>query len=326
MNDLHDKLFKLLEKTSVHVKMDRTARIDYWAPNDFTEPEKKPFCYSMRIDNYTSYEKYYEELENLFKEVKEQIGGKIENSIFYKENWIFLKRLKAEIFPLYENFDLNELPNIVNSFQSQMKFVQDISYFDSLEKLLFEPGIEVIFKNGNYFEVDIEKIFKRINKHVIKKISLIKRLIPLVDNYLEIINSKSKSLKNKSFQFIESKYLGNSRLQALQDDLFDFGFIDKRIDIRLFKNCFSGKVVDEKINWTEDKIYLIYFVNQLVARKFIKPKEKWIALANSFLFRSETIIPSTFYYFSETTNTKVKLNIDKCLNHISPSKKDLPAI
>jgi hypothetical protein len=308
MPDSKDRLLKFLERTTVLVTIDRRLRV---LNSDLTDDEKVianvedlPYSSLVEFDNHISFEESFKSLDNPFEEFKEYIDDKIDDKVYHKELFIFLRKIRATLIPIYQDFDIQSLkgPLFYLNLPIASKFV-------------LKPNIEIVLKNGFIYEICSEDLSGPVSAYIEKKLNLFNRLIPLVDYYLDIIKSQPKSQKSRSLKFRDIKLETSPRLKNFHKSLLEHNLIEK-IDHRFFANCFSGKDVETKINWIESEASLIYLMKQLVFKEFIKEEGKWLALSNSFLRKSKTILPDKIMHTTAPCAQKIRAKVDECIDQL----------
>jgi hypothetical protein len=243
---------------------------------------------------------------------------------FIKQNDVsYLSSIsQSECFDLL-NQEVVKLNQIYKHFYTKIFIDEDNS--DESYELLWHYNLDLKIANDD----EIEKLYKekgdrffneQISSYLFRKKDVIEQVINLLNikiqwsnRELAIKTSRPKVNKDQSLKFVDNKLLDSLRLDAFRKSLVDSGLIDK-MDARLFAKCFSGKKVDEKINWKNSEVSIIYFLKQLVKKGFIEDKSKWVALSNSFLRKSKPIDSELIKHTStKCKNKEIILNIDACI-------------
>lgn len=319
MDNLFNELLQLLEKTTVIVEFDKTRytfmNVDQTDvdPKPKTKTKTKPieedkyYLYTIRVDGYASFEKYCERIDVLIQNFNEEIESRIDNKLYYKEVKVRLNKLKSIIVPYYSKLDIN--------FFSDQTHITKIG---PKRSFYFEPNISIKYINGNALDSDYGE-FRIIEKFVEKKFYLAKRMEAIAKSSLELLKEQGVNKKLGTFKFLDEDLLNSQRLDNFRKGLIDNKLIDK-IDARLFAKCFSGKEVEEKINWINKEISLVYFIRKLKSYLLNSKRVNWIAVSNIFLLNSETIDHKKI----STASTKIECSkkirgiIDAIIKQLEP--------
>ena len=319
MEDLFNELLQLLEKTTVYVEFDRT-KIGYMnygqdevdagiEPNE----EDKYFYYTIKVDGYSNLIKYSERVDFLIQEFIKEIESQLNERVYYKNVKAQLEKIKSIVVPIYSN------PDMV-SFSDQADIRERV--LGNKSSYYFEPNIYLKYINGTKLDSDLGE-FLIIKKFIKKKFYLARRIEAIAKSNLELLKEQGGGKKLETFKFMEDGLLDSPRFTNFRNGLIENGLIDK-IDARLFEKCFSGKEVDEKVNWIFSKLSVVYFLRQLDKRQLVLNKAKWISLSNSFLLKNMTINPKTISHTTALCSKKIRGIIDELINGIASKTPVLP--
>jgi len=209
--------------------------------------------------------------------------------------------------------------------------------------ILFELELSLLHKNkGEYLNQIVISLFKDLKN--LKENSIKTPHHELVKNQIfyvfgKICNSnKSASLNNlnrkrlskwyylkepiKSFKLIkmlEEKWFERYFMLRMQN-LYSPNFISNDTSFTTFKALFEGKYLENKINWTDNKSSLYYFIQKLISSNLIdNPKNKhWQITSEFFLIKGESIRPKDLTNQKATTNLVKRQKIDTFINRLKP--------
>jgi len=121
-----------------------------------------------------------------------------------------------------------------------------------------------------------------------------------------------KSFKSKIVY--EDKWLEVQIFNPLKRD----GFLSEDTSFATFKTLFSGKYLESKINWIDNKSSLIYFIKRLLSKNLVdNPKNKhWEIASEFFLIKGESIMQSELLNQKETTNKRKREAINKKIDNL----------
>lgn len=315
MADSFNELLQLLERTNVTVEFDRT-KVGYinYGPSEVEagikpDEEDRYYYYIVKVDGYSSLIKYSKRVDFLIQEFNKELENWINDKVYYKDVKNKLEKIKSVVLPIYSNLD-------ISSFSDQTDIRE--RGIGNKNSYYFKPNIYINYVNGTELDSDFGE-FRIIEKFVDKKFYLAKRMETIAQSNLELLKEQGGGKKFESFKFKEERLPDSPRFTNFRIGLIDNGLIDK-IDARLFSKCFSGKEVDKKINWKEkNKLSLAYFVRRLAANHLIENEDQWVALSNSFLFDSKTIIPNVFSTINrkKPPNKKIRGIIDEIIRQLA---------
>jgi hypothetical protein len=320
MTELEEKIFDLIEKTYVFIKIDKEKTIEkIWGIDDHLSEEERfnTYAFELRFDDFNSFGEYCDGLISLEKKFKNYVIRNIEDKSNHIELHSLFTRISLNFTQSYENFDFKELNGLPLLFQLAKVILS--------AKLYFEPRMVIEIENGYIHETDIEGIFKEISRFLDKKIDFIRQLNDWVNYYSVKIKPKSTVLQIRTLHFKESRIIDSKRLHLFRDKLIEYEFIDK-IDLDHFADCFSGKEALQKINWKKSEVSFMYFFKQLLLKEIPDNKKtKWEELSNSFTLKSKAINPKQIETsFSKPCKTlNIRNNIDDCINQLklNPQKQ-----
>lgn len=132
--------------------------------------------------------------------------------------------------------------------------------------------------------------------------------------------SKWFHLKEPIISFRFSKSQEEKRLYSLYfKHLYNGSFINLTTEFGTFKALFEGRVLENKINWIDNKSSLYYFIKLLVSNKVVKnPKNRhWQITAEFFLLKGETLLPNDFLNQKETQNKEKREALEKFVSALT---------
>lgn len=322
MSDLFNELLQLLEKTTVLVEFDHT-KIGYMnygqseadqgvVPNE----EDMYYYYTIKVDGYSNLINYSKRVDFLIQEFNKELESRISDKVYYKDVKNQLEKIKSVVLSIYSNLQISSFSDQTNIRERGVG--NKTSYY-------FKPNIYINYVNGTELDSDFGE-FRIIEKFVEKKFYFAKRLIGLVESSFEKLKEEGANIKLGTLKFRDERLLNSSRLDDFRIKLFDSKQIDK-LDARLFSKCFSGKEVDEKINWRSDNLSFVYFIRQLNRYLISSKRINWIEVSNSFLFNSQIIIPKKIRTTSALCSKDKRAIIDDIISQLElKSSVSIPKI
>jgi hypothetical protein len=309
MEDLFNELLLLLEKTIVIIEFDRT-KIDYmnYSQSDVEagikpNEEDRYFSYTVMVDGYSNLIKYSKRVDYLIQEFIKEIDSQVNNRVYYKNIKTHLEKIKSIVVPVYSNLE-------ISSFLDQADIRE--RGIGNKSSYYFEPNIYLKYINGTELDTDFGE-FQIIKKFIEKKFYLARRIEAITKSNLELLKESRGTIKTGTLRFQNEKLLKSPNLDHFRLELIKTKLID-HISISKFERCFSGKEVEQKINWIDYEVSLVFFIKRIENLKLIDPKKKWVALSNSFLLNSNPIFHDKISHTTADCKIETKKKITNCIN------------
>jgi hypothetical protein len=235
---------------------------------------------------------------------------------FYLPKGIPLRKYGFDESLMYQNEILNSTKDAYNCFLLEFNFLE--------------------YNKEKYINVIIDFLYKEYevsrNKDNPIVCYSIRNLFSKICNseFNNLINSKNRNrlskwynLKEpiKSFTFkkrYEDKWLDNRIFYPMRETFSREGFLSMDTSFSSFKALFDEKYLENKINWTDNKSSLIYFIKSLIKEKVIEsPKNKhWEIVSEFFLINGETILQEELLNQKETKNPQKRKLINSIISKL----------
>ncbi|WP_111308854.1 hypothetical protein [Confluentibacter sediminis] len=212
----------------------------------------------------------------------------------------------------YQNSILKKANHAYDCFFLEMSFLNDKkeTYINTIIDYLFEQY--ELSKNKNI-------IIAQSIRHLFYKLTESQFNIYIKNNNRYKL-SKWHTLKEPIKSFVFKKVYEDKWFEMrIYDEMLGFrGFLSKGTSYKSFKALFTGKYLEKKINWIDNKSSLIYFIKSLISQKvIIHPKNKhWEIVSEFFLIKGEQIAQNELLNQKETRDNAKRLKIDSIVDKL----------
>jgi hypothetical protein len=264
----------------------------------------------LGMEEQNGYSKLFIDLTSL--EV-EPDNNTVDNPFMYLANYMATRGISSAQLEFSQSLS-NQSSLQLKTDQAYECFLLEITHLEDEKTEYLNSIINFLYQTYKD-STDSEKLIMSCIRQLFTKICQ-SHLNIYIDNNNRNRLSKWHSLKEpiKSFtlkKVPEDRWFQN-RIWYQMRNHYLYELISRDTPYSSFKALFEGKYIENKINWTDNKSSLIYFIKSLISSKvIINPRNKhWEIVSEFFLINGESIEQAELLNQKTTRNKEKRELID----------------
>lgn len=253
------------------------------------------------------------------------------------------KCLSIHPFIFLENYLIKEADSYCNTdFKKGTEYFKNLKSLQELSYHYFEYEMIILDQRRNTYLNEITSILIEFSK----KLKSLKSKSNQIITHLDMLSFITKDILKNIFISFHLELSSENRIHLskwfyLKEPVTSFRFSklqeEKRLEIlfsrylrgtdfisfdtsfETFKTLFEGKYLVNKINWTDKKSSLYYFIKLLIREKIIRntKNKHWLITSEFFLLKGETLEPKDFLNQKETQNQEKRTQLEKFISALN---------